>query len=305
MTEYRLDMLVCHPTKPEWGPGRILEIDGSVVTVYFRDAPEVKAGDALKRIDVDVVRLEVTPFQRDPMLANVPPLKGGRFSLTRPRLTLGQAIDIFFRRFPRAFNDPDYDRHERNYKLDAHQAWTRTLGGGRGRRLLERAAIDEIIEMALAVDGLLNLLSAYEKMALRDGLKDRTAAARFFETLFAVLEAPSRSRETFEPYIQAVGALPAEEGRARVATWPVLTLFPYIAQPNQHMFLKPEVTKNCADVLAFDLQYSSTLNWTTYARLLDMCGVLMTHLRARGARDLIDVQSFIWVIARLGEGTYG
>lgn len=305
MPEYRLDMLVQHPAKPEWGPGKILAIEGTIVTVYFRDAPEAKAQDAVKRIDVSLVELQVASSQSDQMLANLPPFKEGKLELARLRLTLAQAIDMFFRQFPRAFGDPDYERGERGYKLDAHNLWVRTFGGARGRRLLDAGMIAELVDKALAVDGHLNLLSPYEKMALRDGLKDRAAAVRFFDALFTVLEAPAPSRETFEPYIEAVSALPAEEGRARVATWPVLTLFPYVAQPDRHMFLKPEVTKNCAEVLAFDLRYSPTLNWTTYESLLRMCEILMTHLAPRGARDLIDVQPFIWVIARLAEGAYG
>jgi hypothetical protein len=82
-----------------------------------------------------------------------------------------------------------------------------------------------------------------------------------------------------------------------VVTWPVLTLLPFIARPTDHMFLKPSVTQVAAAAIGFDLQYRPEPNWLTYKRLIQMSERLMTVLRPHGARDLIDVQSFIWVAA--------
>jgi hypothetical protein len=63
------------------------------------------------------------------------------------------------------------------------------------------------------------------------------------------------------------------------------------------MLLKPEMSKLAAERLAYDLLYSSPLNWVTYQRLLEMAGLLMERLRPHGAVDLIDVQSFMWLTA--------
>ena len=91
----------------------------------------------------------------------------------------------------------------------------------------------------------------------------------------------------------AVSALP--QPGSRVATWPVATIFPYLAHPDRNMFLKPEVTKEAAQRLGFHLNYKSEPNWLTYRSLLSLAELLMEELRPLGARDLIDVQSFIWV----------
>ena len=64
------------------------------------------------------------------------------------------------------------------------------------------------------------------------------------------------------------------------------------------MFLKPKVTNECADRLRFNLQYSANLRWLTYRKLVEMSDWLLERLRPLGARDYIDVQSFIWVIAK-------
>ena len=138
---------------------------------------------------------------------------------------------------------------------------------------------------------------------MRTGLKDPTAAHRFFQALFDVLAAPTPEQDRFERYIDAVEALPYEEGNSTPAKWPVLTILPFLARPDTFMFLKPRVTKQVADWLAFSLQYDPKLNWRTYERLLAMSDLLMSEFRKRPEsclhpKDLIDIQSFIWVTGR-------
>ena len=65
-----------------------------------------------------------------------------------------------------------------------------------------------------------------------------------------------------------------------------------------YMLLKPDVTRDCAERLFFDLHYDSKLNWLTYEQLHKMCDdILMPDLQPLGARDYIDLQSFMWVVA--------
>jgi hypothetical protein len=61
------------------------------------------------------------------------------------------------------------------------------------------------------------------------------------------------------------------------------------------MFLKPEVTKQAASTFQFDLRYEATPNWETYDALLRMGRVYLELLIPFGARDFVDVQSFIYV----------
>jgi hypothetical protein len=101
----------------------------------------------------------------------------------------------------------------------------------------------------------------------------------------------------FRRFATALSDLPVSEGGARVATWPVLTLLPYLADPNRFMFLKPGPTKDYADRLRFDLHYDAALEWGVYERLMILAQDLLERLRPLGARDFIDVQSFMWVIS--------
>ena len=61
------------------------------------------------------------------------------------------------------------------------------------------------------------------------------------------------------------------------------------------MFLKPNVTRLAARKYEFDFQYASRPNWETYASLLALAETVRRDQRALKPRDMIDLQSFIWV----------
>jgi len=294
--------LVRHPTKPEWGLGKVLAMQGNNVTIYFKD----DAADH-RTFLIDRIKLNVTDEQSDAMLDKLPPFVKGAFDTKSKKVTIQEGIEAFKKQFPGCFADPKYLGvegvdvvGERNYKLRAHQRYLDGFGDGKGEALLESGKIDELRDLVQGVvtKDHMNLLSPYEAMAFRDGLiaSDKTAA-EYFRALFLFVE-HGPNQQSFNALASAVRNLPVQEGRARVATWPVLTLPPFLADPNRYMFLKPDPTKACADRLRFDLLYDSALRWTTYERLLSMGEHLLNELKPLGARDFIDVQSFMWVIKK-------
>ena len=299
---YQVGMLVTHPGCSEWGLGKVLEVKGNKVKIHFKDDHEKD----FRTISSDLVPLEIATDQSDPTLDNLPPFSGDHFDVKAKRVTIDDGIQRFKQIFPRGFHDPDYlgtgktgaqEFGERRYKIKAHEHYLETLGQGRGPDLLAKGDIDELIRRACSVVSRnLNLLVSFENMALRDGLKaDPEAAARFFDHLFVFVAGAEEA--CFAPLADSLLQLPVAEGKARVATWPVLTILPFLADPHQFMFLKPEPTKECVERLRFDIQYSSELRWITYRKLMEMSDLLLERLRPLGAQDYIDVQSFIWVIA--------
>ena len=78
-------------------------------------------------------------------------------------------------------------------------------------------------------------------------------------------------------------------------TWPLVTVFGFIAQPEQHIFLKPTVTRIAAREYGFDFRYKSRPSWETYASLLEFAETIRRDQRALRPRDMIDIQSFMWV----------
>ena len=76
----------------------------------------------------------------------------------------------------------------------------------------------------------------------------------------------------------------------------MLTVFGFIAQPETHIFLKPNVTRIAAQEYGFDFQYQSRPSWKTYANFLRLAETMRRDLRELQPRDMIDLQSFIWVL---------
>jgi len=296
---YTVGMIVEHPKRPNWGPGKILAVERSQVVVYFRDVSEGKAGDAQKKFNTDNVELKPLKVQSDPWLDNLPPYKDGRFKTKIVRVTMQEGVQSFLKKFPGGFIDEAYindpEKGERQYKWDAHLKFVELLGDGQFGTLLSSGNIDELKKRVLAVESKINILSIYEKAAFRDALKDDAAARAYLETLSLLLDAGPK-QDACTTYFEAVNRLPAELAKSPVATWPVATVIPYLARPDVFMFLKPNPTKGCADRLHFNLCYDSSPNWLTYQKLLTMCDLLMKQLKQYGARDMIDLQSFIWCI---------
>ncbi|MCU1300856.1 MAG: hypothetical protein JWQ87_1140 [Candidatus Sulfotelmatobacter sp.] len=200
----------------------------------------------------------------------------------------------FLRFFPGGFHDPTYLEWERNYKWNAHLQWNEVLNFTAYRGLLERRKFSEIAAHAVRIESRTNLLFSFEKMAIRDALKSSAGARAFSTGLFNFLYRSGTLDGKFEAWRDVVAALPRKQ--TRVLTWPVLTVFSFIAQPETHIFLKPNVTRIAARGYGFNFEYQSRPSWKTYSSLLQFAGTVRRDLRDLRPRDMIDIQSFIWVL---------
>ena len=199
----------------------------------------------------------------------------------------------FLRFFPGGFEDETYIDWERGYKWQAHERWVAALGQSAFRSLLKEERFSDIAAHAVSIESRTNLLFSFEKMALRDAVKSPGGAHAFAEGLYDFLHGRASDERRFEQWCEVVSQLPRRQ--TRVLTWPVVTVFGFIAQPDRHMFLKPNVTRVAAGEYGFDFTYASRPNWTTYASLLAFAASVMRDQRDLKPNDLIDAQSFIWV----------
>lgn len=199
----------------------------------------------------------------------------------------------FLRFFPGGFEDETYLDWERDYKWEAHERWGSSLGRSALRELLDSGEYEEAARRAVNVESRTNLLFSFEKMALRDAVKTPTGARSFVEGLFDWLYGPGSERSKFDAWCETVAGLPRKQ--TRVLTWPVVTVFGFIARPKVHVFLKPMVTRTAAGEYGFDFRYQSRPVWETYASLLEFANTVRKDLQDLSPRDMIDVQSFIWV----------
>jgi hypothetical protein len=200
----------------------------------------------------------------------------------------------FLRFFPDGFRDATYLNWEREYKWKAHQNWRAVLNRQAYEAKLSQGKFLEIGSEAVRIESRTNLLFSFEKMAIRDALKSKRGAQAFAEGLHALLYGPGNLQAKFSRWCEVVAGLPRKQ--SRVLTWPVATVFGFIAQPDTHIFLKPTVTRLAAREYGFDFSYRSGPSWETYSSLLAFAGEIGHDLRDLRPRDFIDIQSFIWVL---------
>ena len=146
----------------------------------------------------------------------------------------------------------------------------------------------------MRIESRTNLIFSFEKMALRDAVRVPEGARAFATGLYTLLHGSGDVEKRFERWCEVIGLLPRKQ--TRVLTWPLVTVFGFLAQPERHIFLKPKVTRVAAENYGFDFRYASKPSWSGYANLLEFASLVRRDLRDLRPRDMIDIQSFIWVL---------
>lgn len=198
------------------------------------------------------------------------------------------ARDRFLHWFAGGFQSPAYLANERDYKLMAKQRLEETTP------LKEAATGSGHGEAVLAAYRRTNLLYPVEKTRLQ-----------------ALLRGPDA-----DTFVRAAARFALGEGKSALSTmervlrphdnakWTVVTYLPFLWRPEKHIFLKPEVTKDFAARVQHGLEhnYDSELRLDVYESLLDLAGGIRQQFRHLGPRDMIDVQSVIWVVGDYRDG---
>lgn len=290
-------MLAEHSRKADWGPGRIVKVRAPYVWVFFRDAP----GRMSRQFPASL--LQRSSCQTDTLLDNLPPFveKDGVQSLPAERFTLQEALAVFRETAPGGFSE-ELTKAQKDCarRHAAHELYVQTLDGGVAEQLLAEDSIGELTTRLLAVVTLARTLSSADAAALRQGLEDAGLARDYFVALLAYLGSEP-TEATFDAYARAAGRLPGGSSPSD-ASWPMLTLPPFLAQPQRHMLLQPTLSCAAAQRLAFDLPYEVAPCWSTYEALCRMSAFHLESLRDEGARDLIDVGLFHAAIATTRPG---
>jgi hypothetical protein len=221
------------------------------------------------------------------------PANGLRGTSRQTDIAARKARRKFLRVFPGGFRDEDYLALERDYKWAAHMRWQDILSEPIFRRLLEQRKFSEIASFVTAIEARTNLLFSFEKMALRDAVRSPAGSQAFATALFELLHGDEPLDTRFSSWVAAVAALPRRQ--TRVLTWPVVTVFGFIAQPKTHFFFKPTVTREAMRRYGAELSYASRPSWPIYRDLLTFVRRIRADTSDMRPRDMIDMQSFLWV----------
>jgi hypothetical protein len=293
---------VKHATKTEWGIGEVLANEsGGKVPVFFEDvgAKEFDLAHAkfvrLPGVDGASGYLTALVKHHHAEAAKPAPIAGKK----KPEfMSFAKAVQNFLSYFPSGFKDPEYldgARSQRKFKFDAHLLMIDLLGNTTFSALLDQADFKEIYDRAKRVINKTILISPYEKIWFSNGVAVEANQKRFAESLYDLLYGESGLQLRFERYAEMLSAIGA-------AKWPIATYFLFITFPENQMFLKPVVTQDAARVLNQEINYRPELNWLTYSQVLALAERIRKELLKDGRemlipRDMIDVQSFIWVSA--------
>jgi hypothetical protein len=205
-----------------------------------------------------------------------------------------KCLSKFLYYFRKGYSDPKYYSWEREYKQIAHEQFRDHLNKSAFKSLLQKEEYKIIAEIAVRIESRTNLLFSFEKMALRDAVKSPEGARAFATGLFKYIYGNETLKERFEYFAQVVGELPRKQ--TRVLTWPLVTIFGFIGNPGEHMFLKPTVTKTAAKKYDYSFDYHTKPNWNTYHSLLQFADQIKKDTQSYQPKDYIDLQSFIWVM---------
>ena len=211
--------------------------------------------------------------------------------LTRKKI---KAKRKFLYYFPDGFEGEKYLSWERDYKWNAHEEWKKQLNRTTFKQMLADKQFMEIAKRAINIESKTNLLFSFEKMALRDAVKTPESSEQFAKGLFEYTYGTGSLKEKFESFRNTLSQLPRKQ--TRVLTWPLQTVFGFIAHPTKHIFLKPMVTKAAAKKYDYDLIYKPAPNWETYESVLDFAATIRKDITNLKPRDMMDLQSFIWVL---------
>jgi hypothetical protein len=210
-----------------------------------------------------------------------------------PNRLMTRARRKFLRTFPGGFRDETYVDWERDYKWQAHLRWQRELNETSFRTRIAARQYEQIARLAGSIESRTNLLFSFEKMALRDAVRSTEGAQAFTQGLFDLLHGAEPLQERFEDWIATLDSLPRRQ--TRVLTWPLATVFGFIAQPKEHFFFKPTVTREAFRRCGIHFDYASRPSWPVYRDLLNSVRSVRRDIASMRPRDMVDLQSFLWV----------
>jgi Protein of unknown function (DUF3553) len=279
-----------HPMKTEWGVGVVVSEDASNVDVLFEGVGYRKMAKSFKGL-VEVSESDVAqdhPVRNQegwPKVAR----DGKRADAKRE---LPKRFDGFIKEFLSAFPDglrsKMCDDQERNYKVEASEFARKELSPDVLEQLLAKGEYREIITRTHRCLAKVNL--AFPNELVRFKGVPESAHRRVAECIVGLVKAG----EDTPAALEELASVLEPHGAAK---WPIVSLLPFLLDPERWPFVKPTSVKLAAAATDFDVEYSPRPNARTYELIRDLhehVGKIMRE-RELEPRDLIDVQTFLWV----------
>jgi hypothetical protein len=206
-------------------------------------------------------------------------------------LPFEEAYKRFLAIYPKGFEDPAYLEKERDYKGRALARWEQYFSAS---ALAAIKSTGDSAAVAHAFGEVFNVIALMhipgEWIPFHNALKSSPSAIALAEAYAEVVGVGHFTEDSFKKTLMAFEAIGISKPK-----WTVFSYWPYLATTSGFPFIKPTLIKAAAAGLGAALNYEPTANWLTYSQARDLYEKLWGKLQPLGARDWVDVQSFIWL----------
>lgn len=227
-----------------------------------------------QRPDLDFYHGDIEKLWQD---GGPPPPTGPRYS----KEGLQRLIE-YFKQELESFGSRKYWDEERQYKLDASRKVQTLLAEERLRGLIERGAFEEAkTEIKRATQGRY-LLVAFDTIPIREA-----PAEALVRSLYDLLHGSGDFARRFDAWVDVLA-------KVKKGCWPAATYFLMFSEPESHIMLKPTPTSVLLSELESDIAWEVRPSASLYLRLRGLAQELLPGLAELGARDMIDIHSFMW-----------
>lgn len=199
----------------------------------------------------------------------------------------------FLEQNPDGFYGEKHKLEERDYKEEAVAVCQKQLNKDEFRALLDSSSYEELIARAAKVINQTTFIQgSFEKPKFLDAI--RKSPEIFFPALYDVLWSDDDIPKRFGRFIQRMEELGLNK-------WTYVTYFPFLMDPDNNMFVKPEMLKKSLDKSQYPLEYESTPSVELYLGIIEFSHWLKGKIASLKPRDLIDIHSFMWHMGPTGK----
>ncbi len=272
-------LYVIHPKREEWGVGKVIDsIGNNVYSLFFEHG-------GFRNFDK-----KNNPLVLSEIEFNKEIFENLNDANTKTFVTISDLEKHFLEDYEDGFSGKIYKDRERDYKDKAHSLAIELLGIEEYSKLLEDKDYEEIFRRAYKIITATNLIFPNEKMAFKDGFTNDLDKEAFANILFDVLYKKENEELEFERFALFLNKINAGK-------WTIVSYLQFFINPYEYIFIKPTITQKIAEISAYDIQYTSQINWNTYNRVQKFSKYLKNNISSLFPKDMIDVQSFIWCVS--------
>jgi hypothetical protein len=293
---FQVGQILQHTALPELGRARVEAIAGDNIHLIF----EVATGGEQKVFRLPNAGLVAAPDQSQQGFGTLKAAAKKKASAKKkaaakpaaPAQAWGfdEAWGRFIRQYPGGFGDAKYLSDERGDKEALVARWQEQFGP-KGLAALKAGGDPAAVEQALSkVYQGLTLLYPVEWVKMKAALKASPVGLALLQDYAAAVAEGSITEARFKSLLGHFEALGLGAGK-----WTQLTVWPYLASYKGFPFIKPEATKAVAEGMGVAIAYEAKPNYPTYKKIVGLYEALWSQLEAKGAKDWVDLQNFIWL----------